>query len=81
MFSMVHTASMATADTPLTLDLEVSTAGKLPLASLDLALSDLWALEVVADSAVLAERPRGQVDRDPAPVAGLHLARRKLHVS
>lgn len=49
MFHMVHSASMATAATPLTLDLEVFTAGKLPLAAMDLALSDLWALEVAAD--------------------------------
>lgn len=49
MFSMVHTTSMASAATPLTVDLEVSTACKLHLAALDLALSDLWALEVEAD--------------------------------
>lgn len=51
------TASMDSAATPYTVDSEVFTglASKVPLAALYSALSDLWALEVEVDPAVLAE--------------------------
>lgn len=79
---MVHTAAMASAATPFTVVSEVFTvvASKDPLATLDPALSYLWALEGQEERAVLEERARGQADRAPAPPAALHRAHRKLYV-
>lgn len=83
MFSMVHTAAMASEATPFTVVSEVFTAvpSKVPLATLDPALSYLWAWEVPEERAVLAERARGEVDQAPAAVPVLHRGRRKRYVS
>lgn len=82
-FSMLHTAAMASVSTPSAVDMEVFTAlaSKVLLPALDLALSYIWALEVQVELAVLAERARGQADQAPAPVAVLHRAHRKIYVN
>lgn len=77
---MAHTTSTASVATPFTVLSEVFTAvaSKVHLATLDPALSYLWASEV---QALLAERARGQVDRPPAAAAVLHPVRRKVYVN
>lgn len=83
MLPTIHMAATASEATHLVVDTEVFTAkacGVL-LVPLDLALSNLWALQMVeAYPAVLAEQDWVQVAQAPAPGAALHPVHRKLYV-